>query len=448
MSLRPFIVRCCAALVVASSTLIAQQPLAQQWKSLFDGSTLEGWTDRGGRYDGDAVWTVEDGAITGRVGANGVGGLLYTTDVFASFDVELQARLDWPFDSGVFVRMWPEGKGGQVTLDAHPRGGEVGAIYADGFLQHNTWARDTVWKRAEWNDVRVRCTGFDMRIEAWVNGVKVSDHTLAPNTAGYAPRGRIGIQVHGNRDDPPGHRAQFRSIRVRRLDVFGDDAFAPHVAGGDQRTQLSVSGRSAGWVALIDDELGEWWSGSAGGELTPPLASGYRVEDGVLHVPSRGSGNLISRRELRNARMRFDFKLARMANGGVFLRSDRAGGNPSYTGAEVQLLDDHNWESVTGSTLEKWQFTGSLYGAVAPEVSVLAPIGEWNTMELLYRGSRLAVALNGHVLYDVDTHTVTAEPPFAERVAHGFFGMQRYSAPDVEGDTAVWVRNAYLQPLP
>jgi len=36
-------------------------------RSLFDGRSLAGWTTKGGRYDGDARWTVEDGCIVGRV---------------------------------------------------------------------------------------------------------------------------------------------------------------------------------------------------------------------------------------------------------------------------------------------------------------------------------------------------------------------------------------------
>lgn len=435
-------------LLVSLVALALVPPAAGQgWEPLFDGATLEGWTETGGRYDGAARWGVEDGEIVGRVGDGGAGGLLYTEDVYASFEVELEAAVDWPFDSGVFVRMWPEGKGAQVTLDTRPDG-EVGAIYADGFLQHNTWARDEVWRRDDWNHVRVRCTGFDMHVEAWINGVKVSDHRLAPNTPGYAPRGRIGLQVHGGRDDPRSHRARFRDVRVRRLDLFGDEPFAPHPAGGSHLLVTSSRGRADGWRALIDPELSAWMAGAPGGELVPPLASGYRVEDGVMHIPSRGSGDLISRAELRNAALRLEFALETMANGGVFLRSSRAGGNPSYTGAEVQLLDDHDWERVTGSTLKPWQFTGSLYAAVAPEVSVLRPTGEWNTLELLYRDTRLAVALNGHVLYDVDTHALEADPPFAERVAHGFLGLQRYASPAVEGDTAIRVRNMFMRPLP
>ena len=104
------------------------------------------------------------------------------------------------------------------------------------------------------------------------------------------------------------------------------------------------------------------------------------------------------------------------------LRAARDGSNPAYSGCEVQILDDFNWETRTNSTLQPYQFTGGLYGAHPPGVkNALRPLGEWNTYQIHYAGSRIQTVLNGHVLYDVDTHTLEgAKPPFAER---GF--MQR-----------------------
>ena len=52
---------------------------------LFDGETLTGWVTEGGRYDGHATWYVEDGAIVGRPGPGGRGGLLYTERKYACF---------------------------------------------------------------------------------------------------------------------------------------------------------------------------------------------------------------------------------------------------------------------------------------------------------------------------------------------------------------------------
>ena len=59
-------------------------------------------------------------------------------------------------------------------------------------------------------------------------------------------------------------------------------------------------------------------------------------------------------------------------------------------------------------------------------------------------------ALNGKILWDVDTTTLTPEQgaPFAERARKGFIGLQRHADPrDVEGDAFAWFRNVFVREL-
>jgi hypothetical protein len=404
--------------------------------SLFDGQSLAGWVTEGGRYDGAARWTVEDGAIVGRQGEDGAGGLLYTERRYASFELRLEVMLDRPFDSGVFVRMAPEEKGAQVTLDWR-EGGEVGAIYSDGFLQHNSEGASRFHADA-WNDLRVRCTGFDLRLEVWLNGDKLTDYQLPPDSPGYAPTGLIGLQVHGERGDTGA--ARFRNLRVRELPLLPSELFAETADGQVVPTEHA---QRLGWRALFDGRTLDAFEIAGEPER-------YRVVDGVLQFLARGGGgHLATREDFADFRLRLDFRPARMANSGLFLRAARDGSNPAFSGCELQILDDFDWERVTATTLAPWQFTGSLYGALAPLERALRPIGEWNTYEMLYRGPRLAVALNGRTLLDVDTRTLAPAqgPPFAERAARGFLGLQHHGAEHVEGDVVVEFRNLLVQPL-
>ena len=189
----------------------------ESWTPLFDGRTLDGWVTKGGRYDGNAAWSVEDGVITGREGPDGAGGLLYTSRSYQDFELEVDVRLTYPFDSGVFVRMLPRAsgvRGAQVTIDHRP-GGEVGAIYSDGFLAHNETAAAEMRKN-EWNSFRVRCAGNPMHIQAWMNGDEISDFQLE-SAEGFAAAGLIGLQVHGGENPPEDAMVQFRNVRVRRI---------------------------------------------------------------------------------------------------------------------------------------------------------------------------------------------------------------------------------------
>lgn len=395
--------------------------------TLFDGESLAGWTPKGGRYDGGAIWMVEEGCIVGRVNEKGEGGLLYTEDLYTSFAFECEVRIDQPFDSGVFLRMVPADlglKGAQVTLDDRPDG-EIGAIYADGFLLHNERAR-AHWKRDAWNHVEVQCTGFDMRIEVWLNGTKVADHQVPASVGEYAARGRIGLQVHGGMGEPKESAARFREIRVRELPVFGEEP-------------LTVE---AGWSPLFDGE-------SLRGFEEYGTSGSWRAQDGVLSCLSGPEGgDLRTLADYEDFELRLDFKIARMANSGVFLRARRDESNPAYSGCEVQILDDFDWEKETGTKLEPWQLTGSLYGAVpAAAPGALKPPGEWNTYEILFRGTRLAVALNGRTLYDVDVDLVPAKPPFSSRARAGFIGLQRYSRPGSAQEEVVWFRNLFSRRL-
>ena len=337
-------------------------------RSLFDGETLEGWVTRGGRYDGNARWTVEDGAIVGRQGPGKSGGLLYTERYYEDFIVSLETRIDYPFDSGVFLRMVPRGggKGLQVTLDHRP-GGEIGAIYADGFLRHNLEGAGR-FRRDEWNEVVVRCVGRDAHVTAWLNGVLLTDFRTPPHLGGFAENGRIGLQVHGGEEVPDTQRAMFRNVRIRELPEYDERLFTV-----DDRGLLSLTeaGAREGWTALFTGTDLEGWDAL-------PSPDAYRVEDGLLVMPVEGGDGWIrTARDYEDFELRLDFRIAAMANSGLFLRGDREGGHPTSSGCEVQILDDFNWERVTNTELKPHQFTGGLYGSVGPEVrDALRPLGD------------------------------------------------------------------------
>jgi thiamine biosynthesis lipoprotein len=413
----------------------------QPWIELFDGHSLAGWVTSGGRYDGPAPWTVEEGALVGRSTAEGDGGLLYTEHFYSSFEIEFEVCLDYPFDSGLFVRMlppdfapeaaaaapWPADrtprrdlKGAQVTLD-HREGGEIAAIYADGFLEHNE-AAGKHFKRDQWNQVRVRVSGFDFRIETWINGQPVGDYRLPTNSPGYAPFGRIGLQVHPADPKLKDQRARFRALRLRPLPMFPEQEWSQ-------------------WTDQLAGGL-EAFNYSGGSE-------GYSLENGVLSIPAEGGGQIETKRDHSDFCLRAEFRIARMANSGLFLRAARDGSNPAYSGMEIQVLDDFHWEAETQSSLAPYQKTGGLYGAFPPgPAKDFKPVGQWNLLEVLCQGQRLAVALNGQALYDLDLGSLPADPALVGRALTGFIGWQRYGAPRVLLPWAIQIKDWRVLDLP
>ena len=189
--------------------------------SIFNGKTLEGWK----RHDGlpeDNVggrWEVVDGAIAGDQDPPGRGGLLITTRKYRDFILRLEVNIDYPVDSGVFLRVGETGKSHQVTLD-NREGGQVGSIYLP-------WTQGGVWnnpeglkqfRSSEWHDVEISIEGEPARIQFRLNGNLVTDfqHTQE-TTQGNPTEGYIALQVHPGGTWIDGNKARFRHIRIKEL---------------------------------------------------------------------------------------------------------------------------------------------------------------------------------------------------------------------------------------
>lgn len=147
------------------------------------------------------------------------GGFLTTTETFRDFEFRCETKIDWPFDSGVFLRVGPDGKSHQVTLDYRP-GGEIGAIYCP-------WTHGGVhacpdgidhFRKNAWNELRIRCTGKPARILVWLNGVLITDFQHTEETsAGIPAEGTLALQVHPGGEGFDQACARFRNIRIRPL---------------------------------------------------------------------------------------------------------------------------------------------------------------------------------------------------------------------------------------
>lgn len=426
------------------------------WVSLFDGESLDGWTETGGPYDGDADWTVEDGVLVGREAEGARGGLLYTEGTYENFEFECDVKINAPFDSGIFVRMAPDTRGAQFTLDDRP-GGEICGIYSDGWIAHQTGG-DDAWRSGEWCHVRVRCEGQPMHLVSWIDGKRVLDVTLPADLQGgrpFAPSGRIGVQVHGGMNDPEDAAVRFKNMRVRELPDGAGDCFAAPDAGG--AVELTAVGEALGWRSLFNGKDLTGWRPAGGGGALPDAAAfeaaGYRAMNGEIQALMTGTAPFLrtARTDWRDFELRMDFKIAKLANSGVFLRSvDDGSSNPSFNGCEVQILDDFNWEAATGTKLADYQFTGGLYGAVAAKSRAMRPIGEWNSYAIRCVGSRMWCALNGVILWDVDTAALEPKggAPFPERAPAGFIGMQRHGAAGAtDAEVGASFRNLFVREL-
>ena len=190
------------------SLLLSISLSAEEWKSLFDGKTLDGWSTKA---KGQIVKVV-DGEI--HILSKKANLWLLSDLELTDFELEVEALMPkaGSYNSGVGFRCGSGKKplGYQCEID----GKKSGSCYAIGkgwvYPSKNDWEAfykiaGESYKEEAWNKFRIRCQGDHIQI--WVNDVK----TLDLKDTKYQ-KGKIALQHHGKGDT---HR--FRNIRYKKL---------------------------------------------------------------------------------------------------------------------------------------------------------------------------------------------------------------------------------------
>lgn len=181
---------------------------------IFDGHTLNGWVQRGGR----ATYAVEDGVIVGTTKPNQPNSFLCTEREYENFTLELDFKVDPALNSGIQIRSEsrPDVKDGrvhgyQVEIDPSTRGW-TGGVYDEGRrgwladLSQNESAR-RAFRQGEWNHLRIEAVGDS--IQTWINDVPA-----AVLEDGMTRRGFIALQVHGVGANAEPLQVRWRNILV------------------------------------------------------------------------------------------------------------------------------------------------------------------------------------------------------------------------------------------
>ncbi len=198
--------------------VISSGAAARPTISLFDGATLDGWTQRGGK----ATYSVEDGCIVGRTAPNQPNSFLCTERAYADFVLTLEFQVDDALNSGIQIRSesrpdYQSGRvhGYQVEIDPAERAW-TGGIYDEsrrGWLDDladNPDAR-AAFMHNDWNTLRIEAVGDHIR--TWLNGVPAADLR-----DGATPSGFIALQVHGVGARTEPLEVRWRNIMLTPLD--------------------------------------------------------------------------------------------------------------------------------------------------------------------------------------------------------------------------------------
>lgn len=200
---------------------------AKDWTPLFNGKSLEGWTQK----NGSATYRVEDGAIVGRTAVGSPNSFLCTLEEYGDFELEFEVRVHDDLNSGVQIRSKTKDKaegdfqfgrvfGPQVEIEASgEKGAEAGYVYGEATGLGWLTAEDDLvplkqFQDGEWNHYRIVAKGA--RIQTWINGKQIEDLTHEEIYRTH-PRGFIGLQVHGIGKKKGPYEVAWRKIRIRKL---------------------------------------------------------------------------------------------------------------------------------------------------------------------------------------------------------------------------------------
>jgi len=360
-------------------------------------------------------------AVDGELVNDGHGVFMTSDKDYGDVELFVDYKLLPKGDSGVYLRGTP-----QIQIwDFNESAGywKMGADKGSGGLWNNaagSKGKDPLVLAdnpiGQWNTFRIIQLGA--RTTIYLNGTLVVQDAFLENYWDHAlpivAKGPIQLQTHGN-------EVRWRNIKVREIPADEANAFLSKIDGG-----------VGGFTSLCNGKDLSGWAGAV---------ANYEVKDGAIMCKPKSGGVLYYDKPFKDFIARVEFKLPPGGNNGLAIRYPGKG-DAAYDGmTELQVLDT---EHEMYKTIDKRQAHGSAYGMVPAHRGYLRPTGEWNYQEVVVKGPKITVELNGTPILDADLSTVKEfmanSPHPGKDLTSGFFGFAGH------GD-AVEFRNIYVKPL-
>jgi len=137
-----------------------------------------------------------------------------------------------------------------------------------------------------------------------------------------------------------------------------------------------------GWITLFDGKNLDQWQGD--GTAT------FKIEDGSVIAtdkkdPKAVAAYLRTKQSYKDFELRAEFWVSDDGNSGIFIRNTDPKNISSKTGYEVNIFDTRPDPSYgTGAIVD-----------TAKAATVLKTGGKWNTYEIVTKGPKMTVTLNG-----------------------------------------------------
>lgn len=371
------------------------------WIDLFDGTTLNGWEQKGGNADYEVI----DGTIVGTTVHNTPNSFLATSKMYSDFILELEYKVDSTMNSGIQIRSnsvptYQNGRvhGYQIEIDPSDRAWSAG-IYDEGrrgwlhTLDANPDAQKA-FKQNDWNHYRVEAIGDT--IKTWINGVPAA--YLIDDKTGS---GFIALQVHSiGKDKKEGTPIVWKNIKILTEDL-GSYSKKSSLTPVHTKNQLSPEEVKNDWELLWDGETTQGWRGA---RLDTFPEKGWEIKDGELTVLSSGGeesaagGDIVTTELYGDFEFKVDFKITEGANSGIkyYVDTDINKGPGSSIGLEYQILDDERHPDAMKGNHPGSRTVASLYDLIQADPNKpVHPVGEWNTAHIKSVDNHVEHWLNG-----------------------------------------------------
>jgi hypothetical protein len=182
---------------------------------------------------------------------------------------------------------------------------------------------------------------------------------------------------------------------VRVFAVIAATSLFACMNSGETHNILSDSEKKDGWTLLFDGTSTKGWHVFNFGDIQ----SAWSADSGELvcnpHAKNVKHGDLITDKVYENFDLRFEWKISKAGNSGVFInvqeRPDLA--TTFSTGPEYQLLDDQNMEP--DYLKDPSHKAASIFGVVPNNSSSVPKSGDWNQSRILQQSGKLTFWLNG-----------------------------------------------------
>jgi hypothetical protein len=328
------------------------------FSSLFDGSTLNGWTVEDGL---STAFYVKDQAIVVHE-SSGFPAWLRSSKQYENFDFRGEFFLKGWMDSGIYLHAPEHGRpmwnGLQIHLfhqnDEKPMPQSMGAVFP--LIAPK---KTNVKNQGEWNSFRILMDW--PRLQVWTNGELIQDLDMSsiPELRYRFRKGYLGFESLS-------YPIRFRNLRIKEL-----------------------PGRE-NWIVLYGGPADfEKWYVSDGKPNAVALGD-------VLHAD--GNGQLATKEKFRDFELQLFVRHSKHHNGGILFRAaDPAAKVRPY---EIQLHDVEGAHYPTGSL---YSYKRSVYPKIEPEV--------WFPFQLIAKGRTCLVRINGDTVLEYDQLENLVEAP-------------------------------------